>query len=513
MENRPTDYTLKITYDANDGSGAPELQEYNVTDKKVTISRMEPFRDGYMFMGWAVSKNATEATYTAGQVIDNPKKNIVLYAVWKLIKHVVAYNEDEERDNQKDLALLLAKQQEIQRKIANAIRDKKETVNIDFLGEKTIINVKLLEEINEYEKQYKFEEQLGKAFGTAIEKKGKINVDVDFNQEKLKAHIKQDFERREERSDIHDAKAHTVQKGDQGALAKEVKIGLKTGDAISMDMDREFSSSENMRMFVKRAWKIDAKEIYRVKGKDPHDFKYIAKTGNSKEPYKELDLSSHREGHNSRQKIWLIENGELKEKTVDSIMMKGNYAIATDKPDNVMTGHTKTYLVSRTYNGRYLAVAGEEKKGVNRSPKRDDKEKDLTQRSKTKWEIEDVIESAMLAEKVGALIKDNKLSTGEVEAVKELKIDRNMDDKEVVDTINAVSIMKEYGYGEKQIKKALDEFREIPKNKKIDEMIDEKELKEQAKKQKENKPKREEKTMHDDHDEEERILGPKKHMY
>ena len=191
-------------------------------------------------------------------------------------------------------------------------------------------------------------------------------------------------------------------------------------------------------------------------------------------------------------------------------MMKGNYAIATDVPDNVVNGHTKTYLVSRTYNGRYLAVAAEEKKGVNRSQKTDKISKDSMQRSKSLWEIEDVIESAMLAEKVGALIKDNKLSTNEVEMVKELKIDRNMEDEEVVDTINAVSIMKEFGYDEAQIKKALDGLREIPKNKKIDDMIDEKEMKKEAKEHKE-EPKREEKTMHDDHDEEERIFGPRNH--
>ena len=493
---------LKIIYNENEGSGVPSVQEFNIADSKVVISEIEPSKDGYIFIGWSLSENNTNVIYKPGQTIDNPKKDLILYAVWELVKQPGVYSGDEQYDNyQKSLALLLAKQQEIQEKIASAIRDKKEKVNVDLYGEQVKINVRLLEGNSEYEKQYEFEEENGKVFGIAVEKDEKIKVDVDFNKEKINIHTRQDNERREERSDEKDAREHTVEKGDQGALTKEIEIGLRTGDVTKMDSDREFSSSENMRMFVKRAWGIDSKEIYRVKGKDSHDFKYVAKTGNSKEPYKEINLSSFREGHNSRQNIWILENGELKEKTVDSIMMKGNYAIATDKPDNVLSDHTKTYLLSRTYNGRYLAVAAEEKAGPNRSLKRDDKEKDLTQRSKTKWEIEDVIESAMLAEKVGALINDKKLTTDEVEMVKELKIDRNMDDEEVIDTINAVSVMKEFGYDEKHIGKALEEFKDIPKNKKIDDMIDVEEMK------KENNSN--EKTMHDGYGDNERILGPK----
>ncbi len=256
----------------------------------------------------------------------------------------------------------------------------------------------------------------------------------------------------------------------QTALREELNQKLKSGHAKKMESDREFSTSENMRMFVKRAFGVDSQEIYRIQGDDPHDFKYVAETGDSEEPLKVLDLSTDNEGRNSLQKIWIIENGEFKEKTVDSILMRGNYAIATDIPDSVGTGHTTTYLVSRTRDGKYLGIAAEEKNGSNRSLSRDSIEKDSMQRANTVWEIEDIIESAQLAEKIGVLIKDKKLSTKEVDAVKKLKIDGNMDDEEVIDAINAVSVLKEFGCNEDQIKKIIDRFREIP-NKDRDEFI------------------------------------------
>ena len=402
-----------------------------------------------------------------------------------------------------DLMLLLAKQQEIQNEIANAIREGKESVIIDF-GQEIVLTIKpakLLDDSidsNEYIERYGFSSDDKSITGNATkDKTGKIEVDVDFNN--IRINERSDEKRRKQRKIDASIKKHRVDKNDQEALRQEIEVGLKKGNVIKMDIDREFSSSENMDMFIKRAFKINPQEVYRVQGDNPHDFKYIAKTGNSKEPYVEIPLSSHREGHNSRQKIWILENGQLREKTVDSLMLKGNYGIATDVPDNSTKDHTRTYLVSRTHNGRYLAIAAEEKSGVNRSLKRDDTAKDFSQRSKSLWEIEDIIESALLAERIGALIKDKKLSTKEVELVKELKIDNNMNDEEVIDTINAVSVLKKYGYNERQIQKVLKSFREIPDDKKVDKMIDGAERKEQSSA----------KTMSDGHEDEERILGPK----
>jgi len=59
-----TAQTYTISYNANGGSGAPNSQTktYNVT---LTLSSDKPTRDGYEFLGWATSSNATSATYSA----------------------------------------------------------------------------------------------------------------------------------------------------------------------------------------------------------------------------------------------------------------------------------------------------------------------------------------------------------------------------------------------------------------------------------------------------------------
>lgn len=72
------DYT--ITYDANDGSGAPSAQTFEEGSR--TLSSTTPTRSGYSFLGWSTSSSATTATYAAGGTI-NLTANTTLYAVWK----------------------------------------------------------------------------------------------------------------------------------------------------------------------------------------------------------------------------------------------------------------------------------------------------------------------------------------------------------------------------------------------------------------------------------------------
>lgn len=257
----------------------------------------------------------------------------------------------------------------------------------------------------------------------------------------------------------------------QSAMQEELNQKLKAGKANKIEIDREFSNNETMRMFLKRVWKIDATELYRVQdGHDMHSCKYVAKTHNSKESLQELDISAYREGHNPKQKVMVFENGEIKEKTFDNLMLKGNYGIAYDFQDSVMSGHNKSYLVSRVpgvpggHGEGYLAIPLEEKSGVNRNLKSDMEQKNAMSKTETIWDIEELIRSAQLAEKIGALTKDKKLTTGEVSMVRELRQDLNLNDEEVIDTINAVSVMHECGLSETQIKKSLDNFREVPKN-------------------------------------------------
>lgn len=74
--------TYKVTYNANNGSGAPSEQTktYGVA---LTLSSVIPTRTYYNFLGWSTSATATTATYKAGGSYTN-NAAITLYAVWEL---------------------------------------------------------------------------------------------------------------------------------------------------------------------------------------------------------------------------------------------------------------------------------------------------------------------------------------------------------------------------------------------------------------------------------------------
>lgn len=239
----------------------------------------------------------------------------------------------------------------------------------------------------------------------------------------------------------------------QEAMAYQIERGLATGRVTEMEVNREFSESENMRMFVQRAWGISSQRIFRVPGKNTHDFKYVAKTTSGK--YKEIPLSTRSEGRNSSQSIFVMDNGILKEKKVDSLLLRGNYGIATDLPESAASQNTKTYLVSRTPSGQYIAIAAGQKSGVNRNTSGDVLQKRMMARGRSVYELEDIIEAAKMAEQIYALNKDGKLTTKEVEMVKKFKVDRNMNDQEVFDSVTLVAELKDMGYECNEIKTIL----------------------------------------------------------
>lgn len=74
--------SFTITYDANGGSEAPAAQT-KLHGTPLTLSTLEPVRDGYVFLGWSTNKNATEKTYSAGEQY-TANRAITLYAVWAL---------------------------------------------------------------------------------------------------------------------------------------------------------------------------------------------------------------------------------------------------------------------------------------------------------------------------------------------------------------------------------------------------------------------------------------------
>ncbi len=81
--------TYTISYNANNGSGAPASQTktYNVP---LTLSSITPTRSGYTFAGWATSASG-KASYTAGGTYSG-NSAITLYAVWSPNKYTISFD-------------------------------------------------------------------------------------------------------------------------------------------------------------------------------------------------------------------------------------------------------------------------------------------------------------------------------------------------------------------------------------------------------------------------------------
>ncbi len=76
--------TFTLKYHPNGGSGAPDDQTETSTaaSHSFTISKTEPTRSGYEFLGWSTSSTATNPSYYPGGTI-NVTGTTTLYAVWK----------------------------------------------------------------------------------------------------------------------------------------------------------------------------------------------------------------------------------------------------------------------------------------------------------------------------------------------------------------------------------------------------------------------------------------------
>ena len=70
-----------ITYDAGEGSGAP-LPQGKAKGKAMIISPVVPTRDGFDFLGWALTQDTEQPEYLAGGEF-NKDADTTLYAVWR----------------------------------------------------------------------------------------------------------------------------------------------------------------------------------------------------------------------------------------------------------------------------------------------------------------------------------------------------------------------------------------------------------------------------------------------
>ena len=73
--------TYTISYNANGGSGAPGSQT-KTHGIKMLLSKVEPTRSGYTFLGWSTSSSATSASYQPGEWY-YANANRTFYAVWQ----------------------------------------------------------------------------------------------------------------------------------------------------------------------------------------------------------------------------------------------------------------------------------------------------------------------------------------------------------------------------------------------------------------------------------------------
>ncbi len=85
---KPYEYT--VSYNANGGEGAPAAQT-KYYGRTLTLSRTEPTRSGYDFLGWSTSSTANSATYAAGGSYTS-NGSVTLYAVWGSNEYTVSYN-------------------------------------------------------------------------------------------------------------------------------------------------------------------------------------------------------------------------------------------------------------------------------------------------------------------------------------------------------------------------------------------------------------------------------------
>jgi uncharacterized protein (TIGR02145 family)/uncharacterized repeat protein (TIGR02543 family) len=82
--------TYTITYNANNGTGAPGNQT-KTHDITLTLSSTVPTRTGYVFAGWNTSSNGSGTSYASGASY-TANAGVTLYAQWTANTYTVTYN-------------------------------------------------------------------------------------------------------------------------------------------------------------------------------------------------------------------------------------------------------------------------------------------------------------------------------------------------------------------------------------------------------------------------------------
>lgn len=77
--------SFTVSFDGN-GADAGEMEQQTFTNGTSQALSLNTFtKEGYNFLGWADTSDATEALYTDGETI-YATKNMTLYAVWEAVE-------------------------------------------------------------------------------------------------------------------------------------------------------------------------------------------------------------------------------------------------------------------------------------------------------------------------------------------------------------------------------------------------------------------------------------------
>ena len=83
---------FSVTFDLNGGtSGAPAKITGKLCTERFVIPKSSPVREGYYFLGWAISDEATQPDYVSGDW-DYCYCDYILYAVWSPRKNKISFN-------------------------------------------------------------------------------------------------------------------------------------------------------------------------------------------------------------------------------------------------------------------------------------------------------------------------------------------------------------------------------------------------------------------------------------
>ena len=83
--------TVKLTYDANGGFGAPPADTHSA-GTAINLSATVPTRPGYTFGGWNLAANGSGTNYASNASYTVPASDTVLYAKWTAVNYTLFYN-------------------------------------------------------------------------------------------------------------------------------------------------------------------------------------------------------------------------------------------------------------------------------------------------------------------------------------------------------------------------------------------------------------------------------------